>query len=343
MARDLRIPTEDEYRSHGAPPFRNVRATDFEPVALDEEAHTLEIYASTGEWARDGMRIAPEAWRAGLPTYLENPIVKWCHLPYEVPIGLTRSAEIDGRGLKTLLWFDAEAADVADIWRGIVTKRVRCASVAWNEPRTEEFGAWVDRPDGSRGFEWQRNIVPLEISMVPIPVDTGANAMLRTLLGIPELPADEALARNEAEETRVLEYLGRLNGAAEWLRNWSRHIAKAGGAPSPAVIEQALSPLSHLIEIATGRGGGLREGKVLSAANKAKVKAALEALQELYAGAGGEEGEEGRSGFEVPGSGLTPNAERRTPNPPTATLEELVANIREERAAEALRELGVTP
>jgi hypothetical protein len=152
--------------------------------------------------------------------------------------------------------------------------------------------------------------------------------MLRTLLGIPELPADEALARNEAEETRVLEYLGRLNGAAEWLRNWSRHIAKAGGAPSPAVIEQALSPLSHLIEIATGRGGGLREGKVLSAANKAKVKAALEALQELYAGAGGEEADGGPD-----------DAERHAAPPIERGL--WAARQTSQRAAEASREEGL--
>jgi phage head maturation protease len=334
MARDLRVPTEDEYRSHGAPPFGHVRAIGFEPLGLDEASHAVEGLVSTDQWARDGQRILPTAWARNLPVYQANPIVTFAHSWWEIPIGLAAEVRIEANGLWARLEFDVEDELAARVWQAIMSRRLRTTSVAWDgqpagnwNPRlgdANEFGEWVEGPDGNPGFEWRDNLTLMEISVVPIPADTGAVFGMARGMGL--APVRMLGSADEAEEARAMEHLKRLTGAAEGLRNWTRHIAKGGGAPSPAVIEQALNPISDLLEIATG--GQAREGKVLSAANKAKVKAALEALQELYAGAGGEEADGGPD-----------DAERHAAPPIERGL--WAARQTSQRAAEASREEGL--
>jgi hypothetical protein len=346
------MPTEEEYRAHGAAPFAHMRATAFTPLALDEAEHTIDMMVSTGQWARDGQRILPQAWQRNLGTYLENPQVTWAHSWWEPGIGLCRDAQVRDNGLWARLWFDVDDEEIARIWQAIRTTRVRCASVSWDGemaytyPRkigdNNEFGEWVERADGSLGWEWRDNITLMEIAMVPIPSDTGANTTLSRMLGIasppthsPERQLAHELPGRGGTEAEVLEYLGRLNGAAEWLRNWTRHVAKGGGAPSPAVIEQALSPLGDLIEIAAGRTG---EARALSADNRALVDGAVEALQRL-AGRGEEEGRAftaatpaGPAHAGVPGA---PGGDHGQ------TLDGLLANIEEQRAEAALRAVGM--
>lgn len=343
-ARELRLPTAEEYRAHGTPPFGHLRAEAFTPETIDDEAHAVEGYVSTDGWKRDGQRIVPQAWAARLDTYRANPIVTWAHEWWEIPIGLATDLRIDDRGLWARLEFDAEDEMIARVWRAIVTKRVRTTSVSWDgemlwsfQPRLgdeNEFGAWVEKPDGNLGWEWRANIGLMETAVVPIPADTDAVFALARSMGLTVSPTSP-LAGDALEEDRVMDDLRRLSGAAESLRNYYRHVAKDGGAPSPDVIEQAVSPITDLVEIAAGRE---REGKVLSAANLEKVTAALEALQALVASAGGateegeDEGEAGRSN--------EPGRSQRDDEPPRS-FEELVANINEERAAAALRAVGM--
>ena len=84
------------------------------------------------------------------------------------------------------------------------------------------------------------------------------------------------------EEERVLSYLSRLSGAAEALRNFTRHASKEGGAPSPLVVETAAIPIADLVEIVA------KAGAVLSTASLASVDAAIIALCALREAATGQ-------------------------------------------------------
>jgi hypothetical protein len=292
----LRWPTEAEYRAHGAAPFGNFRAAPVVPLAINETEHTIDMMTSTEEWARDGQQILAEAWRRNLPAYMANPIVTWAHSWWDPPIGLVRDAEVrPGQGLFERIWLDVDDEDILAIWRAVRSTRVRCASMAWDGNMIysypnrlgdkNDFGEWVQKPDGELGWQWRDNITAMETALVPIPSDTGANMMLQRSLGIggPRPAELTGEAREAAAEARVVEDLERLRGATESVRNYYRHIAKDGGAPSPGVIEQVVSPITNLVEIATGH---LREGKVLSAANLEKVQAAHDALAALLEAAG---------------------------------------------------------
>ena len=84
------------------------------------------------------------------------------------------------------------------------------------------------------------------------------------------------------EEQRVLTYLSRLSGAAEILRNFTRHASKEGGTPSPLVVEAAAIPIADLVEIVA------KAGAVLSTASLASVDAAINALCTLREAATGQ-------------------------------------------------------
>lgn len=348
MKRRLVMPTEEEYRAHGEAPYGHVRATAFDALSIDEEAHAVEGYVSTDQWARDGQRILPQAWARNLPVYEANPIVTFCHSWWDIPIGLASNLQIDERGLRARLEFDVEDEMAARVFQAIVTKRLRTTSVAWDgeglwesTPRigdSNEFGEWVEKPDGNIGWEWRDNLTLMEIAVVPIPVDTGATFSLARSMGL--APPEMGTAR-EREDERVLDDLKRIANAGESIRNWNRHLERDGGAPSPAVIEQVLSPISYLVEIAAGYK---REGRVLSAANRELVDEAVEALTALQAAddasredrGGGAVGARAPSPAGVEGNGVGAGAydgmDRDT----------LAATITEERRAAALDAIGVS-
>jgi phage head maturation protease len=335
------MPTEEEYRAHGAAPFGHLRAMPFEPTAVDETAHAVEGYISTDQWARDGQRILPQAWAARLDTYRANPIVTWCHSWWDIPIGLAADLRIDDRGLRARLEFDVEDEMGRRVWQAIKTRRLRTTSVSWDgemaggswEARIgdeNEYGAWVQGPEGRPGWEWRANITLMETAVVPIPADTDAVFALARSLGLVTPAIGE---KRDREDARVLDDLRRLSGAAEAIRNWTRHTAKDGGAPSPAVIEQALSPISDLVEIAAGRRG---EARALSAANRALVDEAVEALRRLAGG--GEEAGRAFTAATPAGKGAgAPGGDHGQ------TLDGLLANIEQERAEAALRAVGMRP
>jgi hypothetical protein len=97
------------------------------------------------------------------------------------------------------------------------------------------------------------------------------------------------------------------------------------------VIEQALSPLGDLIEIAAGRRG---EARALSADNRAIVDRAVEALQRL-AGRGEEEGRAFTAATAAGKGAGAPGGDHGQ------TLDGLLANIEEQRAEAALRAIGM--
>ena len=84
------------------------------------------------------------------------------------------------------------------------------------------------------------------------------------------------------EEERVLSYLTRLSGAAEALRNFTRHASKEGGTPSAILAETAAIPIADLVEIV------VKAGATLSAASLASVDAAITALCALREAATGQ-------------------------------------------------------
>jgi len=75
------------------------------------------------------------------------------------------------------------------------------------------------------------------------------------------------------EEEEALDYLGRISGGVEWLRNRAEHWRKEGRAPSSRVLSAVASPL------ALGADMICKAGEVLSADNLACVTTARDSLQ----------------------------------------------------------------
>ncbi|HUU82114.1 MAG TPA: HK97 family phage prohead protease, partial [Phycisphaerae bacterium] len=269
--RELRMPTQEEYRAHGDPPFAHVRAEGFEIANIDDEAHAVEGYVATDQWARDGMRILPQAWARKLDTYRANPVVTFAHSWWEIPPGLATEVRVDDdRGLWARLEFDVEDEMGGPIWRAIKTKRLRTTSVAWPEGQAEEFGGLAARPDGSQGFEWRDNITLMEISVVPMPSDTDAVFTLARSMGL-------NISRGVLDEIQIAEQdLAEIARRSTALDNIIRHWRGEGRAPSPEVVSAALSTVGVLVSC-------VREGRVLSAANRTLVDQAVEALAALQA------------------------------------------------------------
>lgn len=136
-----------------------------------------------------------------------------------------------------------------------------------------------------------RAILSAEGDKVPLITQLGADFSAEVVrrLALPDAPpplASDVLSRaideltehrktteKPTEEERVLSDIHRLKGAAEAIRNFSRHATAEGGAPSALVAEATVSPITALAETCA------KAGRVLSEANRQQLLAAIAALQ----------------------------------------------------------------
>lgn len=257
------------------PAFEHVSVMKFAAEETDAPARIIRGWASTPNLDRVGEVIRPEAFAKDLAAYLENPIVTWAHDIYDVPIGTVQHALIDpAKGLWVEVKFAAEGADPqADrVWAAIADGRVRSFSVGFNGKYTEEWGFYNET---TKAWVWERADLR-EIAVVPIPANASAVFEVAKSLGLSLYKPDESTVL-AAEEARCMENLERLRGASEGISNIVRHWAKAGhGDPSAAVVDGAVRPITVLADI-------LKAGRVLSAANRAAVESARDALGEVLA------------------------------------------------------------
>lgn len=72
--------------------------------AIDPELKTIDGYASTFQFDRDGERFVKGAW--DLRSYMQNPVVLWSHDLSQPPIAKNVSISEDELGLKTVSQFD---------------------------------------------------------------------------------------------------------------------------------------------------------------------------------------------------------------------------------------------
>lgn len=257
------------------PAFEHVSVMKFAADETDAPARTIRGWASTPNLDRVGEVIRPEAFAKDLAAYLENPIVTWAHDTYDVPIGTVQQALIDpAKGLWVEVKFaDAGADPQADrVWSAIADKRLRSFSVGFNGQYTPEWGYFDET---TKAWIWERAELR-EIAVVPIPANASAVFDVAKSLGLSFYKPDENAVLAQ-EEQRCMENLERLRGASEGIVNIVRHWAKAGhGDPSAAVVDGAVRPITVLADI-------LKAGRVLSAANRAAVETARDALGEVLA------------------------------------------------------------
>jgi len=255
------------------PAFEHVSMMKFAAETSDVPSRTITGWASTPDLDRVGEVIRPEAFARDLATYLENPIVTWAHNTYDVPIGVVRQALIDPmKGLWVEVKFaDAGADPFADrVWAAISDGRVRSFSVGFNGQYTEEYGHY---DESANVWVWEHAELR-EIAVVPIPANASAVFEVAKSLGLTFYKPHPG-AVLEREEARCLENLERLRGASEGIDNIVRHWVKTGsGAPSAALLDGAVRPITVLASI-------LKAGRVLSAANRAAIERARDALHEV--------------------------------------------------------------
>ena len=256
--------------------FSRVAVLRFKAEAIDAQARTVEGYASTPDRDSFDEIVLPTAFTRSLPTYMENPIVRFEHDPTGLPIGKTLSAEVRPEGFWVRLWFGRHSK-AQEVWTAIEDRLVRCLSVGFNGDFTPDYG-WQDKQTNT--WTWT-DLNLKEISVVTFPACPSARFDLAKSLGLPnDRPTPEAPTELPAEpeaddfDARIERAVTKLETSAETVSNALRRWEKRGEVPSSQTVAAALSATTQLVGI-------VKAGRVLSAANRAAVDAAMAALSEV--------------------------------------------------------------
>jgi len=137
-------------------------------------------------------------------------VVTWSHEWWDVPIGKTVNARVDERGLYVEIEI-AKGLDKAEAaWTAIEQGLINSLSVGFDGEYTEPYGHWEDIGVESmaslamdatmrRRWIWEK-LDLLEIAVVPIPANPGAQFQMAKCLGlvVPDLKAIAAQATQAA-------------------------------------------------------------------------------------------------------------------------------------------------
>lgn len=154
--------------------------------AVDKDAATVEVVASTGDVARDHAIIEVAGWE--LDQYMKNPVVLWAHNDYEVPIAraIDATKDTDADELRIKVEFDVEDPESARIFGKVVRGFVNAVSVRWIPFETETR----EIDDYGQVLVFVRQEL-LELSFCSVPADPGALVMRsegRSVVGEPVTP-----------------------------------------------------------------------------------------------------------------------------------------------------------
>ena len=198
------------------PPYRHIQILQFKAAEVSSDGQRIvRGYASTPQVDRQGEVILPTAFESSLYNYLQHPVVTWSHEWWDVPIGKTVNARVDERGLYVEIEI-AKGLDKAEAaWTAIEQGLINSLSVGFDGEYTEPYGHWEDIGVESmtslamdatmrRRWIWEK-LDLLEIAVVPIPANPGAQFQMAKSLGlaVPDLKAIAAQAAGGAEQERA--------------------------------------------------------------------------------------------------------------------------------------------
>lgn len=173
--------------------------------AVDEEAHTVDVVASTEDVARDGMIIRADGWE--WDSYQQNPVVLWAHNDREVPLARATRTAVEGKALVQTHEFDPDDERSMTLFRKVQRGFVNAVSVRW-----VAFEAGFEVVDGVELYVFRRQEL-LETSYVSVPADPGALVVRADGAKFEKGPSP---AERAAEGERVrLSRLGRLADVLE--------------------------------------------------------------------------------------------------------------------------------
>ncbi|NMC35304.1 MAG: hypothetical protein GYA36_23030 [Veillonellaceae bacterium] len=280
LAPTLAAPTETRQVPYSFVKLQHVasiKATRGEPTANGRPTLNVAGWASTEDVDRTNEVIHSTFFAESLDQFRANPRMFWQH---QVNIGVWDQVEVAQEGGVRGLRVSGRIIDLSDAGDGLSPYAM--AQVEEGMVRAMSVGFNIAAPRMECGYRegdvwhWVRNGQLMEVSLVDMPCNPGAIIDAAKSLHLSLRSLDE-FDGEDAEEARVRADLKRLTGAAESLRNISRHWAKTdGGALSAEVLTEALSPISVLAELA-------KAGRVLSGANRTAVEAARDALNEVIA------------------------------------------------------------
>jgi HK97 family phage prohead protease len=276
------------------------------------EGRLVKFTISTGEIDRDRDFVSPKGW--DLEAYRKNPVVLWAHDYAQLPIGRAVDLTMDGERLvATAEFVDKDLNPLAEtVYRMIQKGFLGAASVGF---KPKEFRYNEER----KGVDFARQEL-LEFSVVPIPSNPGALVEAR---GIADLTPLRSWLVATAKLVRGIEgkaVPGCVHGALCPAEE-GQPCPMADGCP----MHKAFAWTQTTTNGANGNGGVTftlspvevpvsKRGRVLSAANEARLREAVEALaagnrrvEEVLAllDAGPEPGAEHESKPDPPGKAIT--------------------------------------
>lgn len=135
--------------------------------AIDPETKTIDGYASTFQWDRDGERFIKGAW--DLRSYMQNPVVLWSHDLSQPPIAKNVGIAEDELGLKTVTQFDTENPRSMEYFALYQKGFLNAFSVGFIRKNYQ----MTDMGDGNKGLEVTEAEL-FEYSAVSVPANPGA-------------------------------------------------------------------------------------------------------------------------------------------------------------------------
>lgn len=183
--------------------------------SIDSESRTVEVTASTGDVARDGMMIDAKGWQ--LDNYNANPVVLWAHDLASLPIAKATSTKRNGSDLVQTHVF-ADHARAEEVFQAVRGGFVNAVSVRWIPlETTNRKVAGVDT------VVFTRNEL-LEVSYVPIPSDP--KALVKRADGGDVDVSQFAQPEPEAPAPQAVPAVARMN-YAEHIRSTTKQLQEA--------------------------------------------------------------------------------------------------------------------
>lgn len=134
--------------------------------AINPEEKTIEHYASTYQWDRDGERFVKGCWE--LENYRKNPVVLWGHDHHELPIGTNVGLVEDETGLKVTTKFDEKSERSMEIFRLLKDGILNAFSVGFIRKAFQ----MEDQGNGQKGLAITKAEL-YEYSVVGVPANPG--------------------------------------------------------------------------------------------------------------------------------------------------------------------------
>lgn len=221
--------------------------------AEEGDSRRVTFTISTGAVDRDHDTLKVDGWN--IESYLKNPVVLWAHNYYGLPIGKAESVKKTGGALKATAEFaTAELNPLAEsVYQMLKGGFLRATSVGFR-PLKYVYN------DDQGGWEFSEQEL-LEFSVVPVPANPQA------LMDAKAAGIDMAPVKGWAEQV--------LDGMEPGL--WvpkAQALAAMKALGDPRVVVPAFDAAAFGASIAAEL---TKRGRILSAANEARVRAAADA------------------------------------------------------------------